>query len=72
VRVGLFLPSVSPVATPEFLAAYAEAAEAAGFASIWVGEHVVFLDEYTSRYPYAEDGRIGCRPRAACSNSSPP
>jgi probable F420-dependent oxidoreductase len=59
VRVGLFLPSVSPVATPEFLAAYAEAAEAAGFASIWVGEHVVFLDEYTSRYPYAEDGRIG-------------
>jgi len=58
-RVGLFLPSVSPVATPEFLAAYAESAEAAGFASIWVGEHVVFLDEYTSKYPYAEDGRIG-------------
>ncbi|HEV2309604.1 MAG TPA: LLM class F420-dependent oxidoreductase [Acidimicrobiia bacterium] len=58
-RVGLFLPSVSPVATPEFLAAYAESAEAAGFASIWVGEHVVFLDEYSSRYPYSDDGRIG-------------
>jgi probable F420-dependent oxidoreductase len=62
VRVGLFLPSVSPVATPEFLAAYAEAAEAAGFASIWVGEHVVFLDEYASRYPYSDDGRIGLPP----------
>lgn len=63
-RVGLFLPSVSPVATPEFLAAYAESAEAAGFASIWVGEHVVFLDEYASRYPYSDDGRIGLPPES--------
>ena len=57
-RVGLFLPSVSPAATPEFLTAYAEAAEQAGFDSIWIGEHVVFLDDYTSMYPYAEDGRL--------------
>jgi probable F420-dependent oxidoreductase len=61
-RVGLFLPSVSPVATPEFLTAYAEAAEDAGFASIWLGEHVVFLDEYTSKYPYADDGRLSLPP----------
>ena len=58
-RVGLFLPSVSPSATPEFLTAYAQAAEEAGFASIWIGEHVVFLDEYVSKYPYAPDGRLG-------------
>ncbi|HSO95846.1 MAG TPA: LLM class F420-dependent oxidoreductase [Acidimicrobiia bacterium] len=58
-RLGLFLPSVSPIATPEYLTAYAEAAEAAGFDSIWLGEHVVFLDEYRSSYPYAEDGRLG-------------
>ncbi len=57
-RVGLFLPSVSPAATPEFLTAYARAAEDAGFASIWIGEHVVFLDEYASQYPYADDGRL--------------
>ena len=57
-RVGLFLPSVSPSATPEFLTAYATAAEDAGFDSIWIGEHVVFLDDYKSRYPYAEDGRL--------------
>ena len=61
-RVGLFLPSVSPMATPTYLTAFAETAEAAGFASIWVGEHVVFLDEYTSQYPYAADGRIGLPP----------
>jgi probable F420-dependent oxidoreductase len=50
---------VSPVATPDFLTAYAEAAESAGFDSIWIGEHVVFLDEYASQYPYADDGRLG-------------
>ena len=61
-RVGVFLPSVSPVATPEFLAAFAESAETAGLASIWVGEHVVFLDEYVSRYPYSDDGRVGLPP----------
>src|SRR5260370_30931244 len=61
-RVGLFLPSVSPVATPEFLTAYAEAAEQAGFDSIWLGEHVVFLDEYASSYPYSADGRLGLPP----------
>jgi len=59
VRVGLFLPSVSPVGTPEFLAAYGIAAEEAGFSSLWVGEHVVFVDEYSSKYPYSDDGRLG-------------
>jgi probable F420-dependent oxidoreductase len=49
---------VSPIATPEFLTAYGEAAEAAGFDSIWIGEHVVFFDEYGSSYPYSDDGRL--------------
>jgi len=52
-RVGLFVPSVAPIATPEFLTAFAGAAEDNGFASVWVGEHVVLFDEYESRYPYA-------------------
>jgi probable F420-dependent oxidoreductase len=60
--VGLFLPSVSPIATGEFLSAYGRAAEDAGFSSIWVGEHVVFLDEYASKYPYSDDGRLGLPP----------
>ncbi len=58
-RLGLFLPSVSPFATPEYLTAYAEAAEAGGFDSIWMGEHVVGFDDYESRYPYSDDGRVG-------------
>jgi probable F420-dependent oxidoreductase len=61
-RVGLFLPSVSPIATPEFLAAFADAAENAGFASIWAGEHVVFFDDYAPEYPYSDDGTLGLPP----------
>jgi len=32
--------------------------EAAGFAAIWVPEHVLFFPEYSSQYPYSEDGRV--------------
>lgn len=38
--------------------AVARAAERAGFATLWVGEHVVMVDESASRYPYADDGVI--------------
>ena len=38
--------------------AVAAAAERAGFATLWAGEHVVMVDERQSRYPYADDGRI--------------
>lgn len=34
------------------------AAEQAGFATLWAGEHVVMVDESTSSYPYSEDGTI--------------
>lgn len=61
-RVGVFLPSVSPIATPEFLTAYGNAAEEAGFDSIWIGEHVVFFDAYGSSYPYSDDGRLALPP----------
>jgi probable F420-dependent oxidoreductase len=37
----------------------AQAAEAAGFDSIWSVEHVVVPDGYQSRYPYSPTGRMG-------------
>lgn len=36
-----------------------QAAEAAGFESIWTVEHVVVPRDYQSRYPYAASGRMG-------------
>jgi probable F420-dependent oxidoreductase len=37
----------------------AQAAEAAGFDSIWTVEHVVVPHGYQSRYPYSANGRMG-------------
>jgi hypothetical protein len=40
------------------LRAIATFAEAAGFASLCAGEHVVPVDRPTSRYPYADDVQL--------------
>ena len=37
-------------------------AEAAGFESVWGGEHVVLPDAFDSRYPYTADGKIPAEP----------
>ena len=58
-KIGLMPPFASPIATPEFISRSARAAEAAGFHSLWAPEHVVLFDEYASRYPYSDDGRVG-------------
>jgi probable F420-dependent oxidoreductase len=57
-HIGLFTVAANPFATPEYLHTLATAAEARGFHSLWVPEHVVLFDEYESHYPYAADGRI--------------
>jgi len=62
VKFDLWLPTASPMTTPELLDAVAEGAETRGIGTIWVGEHVVLFEEYESRYPYAEDGRIPAPP----------
>ena len=61
-KFDLWLPTASPMTTPELLDAVAEGAEARGIGTIWVGEHVVLFEDYASSYPYAEDGRIPAPP----------
>jgi probable F420-dependent oxidoreductase len=43
-RLGLFSINMGPCSRPEGLAAAASGAEAAGFDSVWAGEHVVLPD----------------------------
>ena len=57
-RVGLHVLGIGAGARPEVIRAVAVAAEAAGFATLWWGEHVVLVDRPASRYPYSADGRI--------------
>ena len=55
-KIGLFTPLRSPVATPEFLQEFGHKAEAMGVHSFWLGEHVVLFDDYESTYPGNPDG----------------
>ena len=60
-KIGVFVTAGHPGSDRAYLEAAGRAAEALGFDSLWVAEHVVLFDEYASRYPYAEDGRIPVR-----------
>jgi Luciferase-like monooxygenase len=57
-QLGLHALGIGAGARPEVIRAVAKAAEFAGFARLWCGEHLVFVDRPASRYPYAADGRI--------------
>lgn len=57
-RLGLHALGIGEGARREVIDAVAVAAEANGFATLWAGEHVVMVDRSSSRYPYADDGRI--------------
>jgi alkanesulfonate monooxygenase SsuD/methylene tetrahydromethanopterin reductase-like flavin-dependent oxidoreductase (luciferase family) len=57
-RIGLHALGIGSGARPDVIRAVAVAAEAAGFATLWWGEHVVLVDQPRSRYPYSPDGRI--------------
>ena len=55
-RIGAKLPSSGALPTQLGIPHMASTLEAAGFASLWVSDHVVMPATVTSRYPYAADG----------------
>ena len=63
-KIGVIAPASSPVATPEYVHALGTAVEERGFHSLWAPEHVVLFDQYASKYPYSDDGRLGGAPDA--------
>ena len=56
-KLGVLVP-LNLTATPEFLRALGTTAEKLGFNSLWVGEHVVMVDDYDPNFPVYEDGRM--------------
>ena len=60
-KVGLAFASSIAIDGPDSLE-LCRRAEAAGFESVWGGEHVVLPDAIHSRYPYTEDGKIPAEP----------
>ncbi len=61
-RFGMFLPSFGPLATGphafDNLLILAQKAEALGFDSLWVPDHIVIPTTIRSRYPYNDTGRF--------------
>ena len=58
-KFGLRYASLGRYANGPAAVELAQAAEAAGFESIWTVEHVVVPHAYQSRYPYSASGRMG-------------
>ena len=46
----------------DYIVGASQRVEAAGFAAIWVPEHVLFFPDYESSYPYSNDGKVPGNP----------
>jgi probable F420-dependent oxidoreductase len=55
-KVGLFSIGIGTAVHPEIIRGAAAHAERVGFATLWVGEHVVLFDRQDSKYPYSAEG----------------
>jgi len=57
------VPSTGALAEPAAIRDIAQAAEALGYDSVWVIDHVVIPVEISSRYPYNKDGTFATPPQ---------
>jgi len=55
-RYGFYLPTRGQTATPEALETLVQRAEALGFSSVMIADHVVFPVSINSKYPYTVTG----------------
>jgi probable F420-dependent oxidoreductase len=56
-RIGVRIPNAGPLPTEVGIPELARSAEAAGFESLWVSDHIVMPRSFGSRYPFTSDGR---------------
>ena len=61
-EIGCHLPVYGPAATREALTLFARRAEALGYDSLWVSDHVVIPYRIRSRYPYNATGDFPLAP----------
>lgn len=57
-RIGAIVPNAGPLPGQLGVAQMAQAAEAAGAASLWVSDHLVLSKDSLADYPYTKDGDI--------------
>jgi hypothetical protein len=52
-KIGYFSIGIGPLTDPEWVRAAATTAERVGFSTLWAPEHIVLVDEFSSKYPYS-------------------
>ncbi|GBE24790.1 MAG TPA: LLM class F420-dependent oxidoreductase [Actinobacteria bacterium] len=57
-RFGIVFANTGPYADPDTAVAMTQAAEQAGFDSVWTVEHIIWPEEYNSTYPYHPSGKM--------------
>ena len=57
-KIGFFAIGAGLSADPHIIKLIATTAEACGYHSLWAPAHIVLLDQYSSRYPYTQNGRM--------------
>ena len=55
-KYGIYLPTRGVLAEPDAIAAIVRGAESMGYATLVVGDHIVFPVQVESKYPYTMDG----------------
>jgi probable F420-dependent oxidoreductase len=63
-KIGLFAIGTGKMAGGGLLKTVATTAERVGVTTLWVPEHVVLLDKYSSKYPYSNDGSLPAQTNA--------
>jgi probable F420-dependent oxidoreductase len=57
-KFGLFAPLPVPIASAEYLKVLGHEADGRGIDTLWLPEHVVMFDDYTSKYNLTENGEV--------------
>src|SRR5262249_62271738 len=57
-QLGLALPNIGPVATPDAVTQVAQRAEALGYANLWTVERVLYPVKPQVPYPATPDGML--------------
>ena len=57
-KIGFFGIGPGVAAQPDIIKLIATTAEACGYHSLWAPEHIVLLEQYSSSYPYTQNGRM--------------
>src|SRR5882762_5768949 len=55
-KIGIFAMGTGKMVGGALLSSLASNAERLGASTLWVPEHVVLIDKYSSKYPYSQDG----------------